>query len=188
MAVKRPYFNLHQIITGKYSEGNEFILESGEIYVGSYHVLPTGQRFTGFRPEPKSAELFEIRLNPTQDILKYNQISENGINKSVSPISMSPQITLEQYKKGRIQRFFVQKRNSPENTIVEIDSQQFNQINTQNNPGINGIIWNKLMIWWRISKIPMEDVYYLNQLETQKNEPNFPGLGKYLSNPLEFYH
>ena len=187
MSVKRPYYNLHQLTLGKYTNGDEFVLESGEIYIGPYYLIPTGQKFTGFRPEPNSQELFELRLNPTQDILKYNQLTGNSINKYVSPITITPLPSLDDYNKGKIQRFFLQKRNSPENTIVEIDSQQFNSVNTLNNPGINGVIWNKIKLEWWISKIPKNDAYYLNQLELQKNEPNFPGIEIFINNPLEFY-
>ena len=185
--ISQPYYNLHQIITGRYSSGNEFVLKNGEIYVGSYHILPTGQRFSGFQPEPSSVELFELRLNPTQDILRYNQITGNEINRYIPPILYSPIPTLDDYKKGKIQRFFVQKRNSPLNTILEIDYNQFNSINTENNPGINGVIYNKVLLEWRISKISTQDASYLNNLEIQKNLPNFPYLNLYLTNTLEFY-
>ncbi len=185
--ISQPYFNLHQIKTGLYTSGDEFVLRDGSLYVGSYHILPTGQLFTGFQPEPTSVEIFEKRLNPTQDILRYNQITGNEINRYVPPISYSPSPTMDDYKKGKIQRFFVQKRNSPLNTILEIDSQQYNQINVQNNPGINGIIYNSLLFDWIISKIPKDDAFYLNQLTLQKNTLNFPYIGLFVTNPLEFY-
>lgn len=185
--ISRPHYNLHQIITGKFTSGDEFVYQNGEIYIGSYHILPTGQFFTGPRPEPYSIEIFEKRLNPTNDIITYNEITGNAVNKYVTPTSIQPQLTLDDYKRGKIQRFFVQKRNSPDNTIIEIDSTQYNSINTINNPGINGVTWNKLLIEWRISKIPKEDVYYLNLLQIQQSERNFPGIGRFLVNPLEFY-
>lgn len=185
--IKKPYYNLHQIILGRYSSGDEFVLRNGEIYTGSYHILPSGQRFTGFQPEPKSVELFEIRLNPTIDILRYNQITGNEINKYISPISYQPLPTSDDYKIGKIQRFFVQKRNSPDNTIIEIDSKQFNSINTQNNPGINGVLWNKLIIDWIISKIPYTDTTILNGYTIQKSLPSFPSLNSFIQNLNEFY-
>lgn len=185
--VSRPYYNLHQITTGKYTEGGEFVLYNGEPYTGGYHVLPNGQKFTGFNPEDKSVELFEQRLNPTQDILRYNQVTGNTINKYVPPIPYQPSPTTDDYKRGRFERYFVQKRNSPLNTTMEIDGQQFNQINTLNNPGINGVLYNKLKLDWKISKIPKEDAYYLNKLLLQKNTPTFPGIGEFVNNPLEFY-
>lgn len=185
--IQQPYFNLHQIITGKYSYSGEFVLKNGEIYIGAYHILPTGQRFTGFRPEPGSVELFEKRLNPTQDILRFNQINDLEINKSVPPVSFYPSPTDEDYQIGKIQRFFVQKRNSPLNTIMEIDYNQYNTINTENNPGINGVIYNKLLIEWRISRLDPTDISFLNQFEVQKAIPSFPYIQNHLTNYLELY-
>lgn len=185
--IQRPYYNLHQLTTGQYTSGNEFVISTGEVYIGPYHILPTGQRFSGFQPEVKSIELFELRLNPTADILRYNQITDGGINRYSTPNPYYPSPSLDDYKRGWIERFFIQKRTSPINTIMEIDSQQFNQINTQNNPGINGILWNKLRIEWKISKIPSADANYLNLLSIQISEPKFTGISAYITNGLEFY-
>ncbi len=185
--LNQPYYNIHQIDTGKFSSGNEFVLPNGDDYIGAYHIIPGNRYYTGFQPEPSSVELFEKRLNPTQDILKYNQITGNEINKHVPPIIYYPTPNADDYKRGFIQRFFVQKRNSPLNTILEIDYNQFNLINTQNNPGINGVIYNKVLLNWKISKIPIQDAKYLNELEVRKNQPNFPYLNLYLNNLTEFY-
>lgn len=185
--ISQPYYNLHQISTGHFTSGGEFVLYSGEEYIGPYHILPNGQRFTEFRPTQKSVELYELRLNPTFDILKYNQITGNKVNQYVVPISFEPLPNLDDYNRGWIERFFLQKRNNAEFTIIEIDSNQFNSINTKNNPGINGIIYNSLRIEWKISKLPKDDIFYLNSRTIQLNEPNFNGLTRYLINPLEFY-
>jgi hypothetical protein len=187
MPVKRPYYGLHQIVTGQYTNGGEFVTEAGENYVGSYHILPTGQRFTEFRPKDASFEIFERRVEVTDDVLLYNRLTRRRTNQHVSPVSMAPSPLPQQYKKGIMERFFVQKRNSPLNTITEIDAEQYNQINTRNNPGINGILWNKLKLVWRISLIPPEDAHYLNQQLLQRAEHDFPGIGIFLPNPLEFY-
>lgn len=182
-----PYYNLHQIDGGKYTSGGEFVLKSGEIYIGPYYIIPTGQKFTGFRPESNSVEIFELRLNPTEDILKYNQLTGNEINRYQLPISFSPLPTLDDYKRGRIERFFVQKRNSTLNSILEIDQIQFASINLKNNPGINGVIYNSVRLDWIISKIPINDASYLNERSIQSNLPNFPYLNTFLTNTLEFY-
>ena len=185
--ISQPYYGLHQIEKGLYSEGGEFVLKDGSIYIGAYHILPTQQKFTGFRPEKGSVELFEIRMNPTADILRYNQITGNEINRYSTPISFGPNPTLDDYKRGRIERFLIQKRNSAMNSIIEIDQVQFASINQKNNLGINGVIWNKVRIDWIISKIPVNDAEYLNGLTINKNSINFPYLGTFLNNNLEFY-
>lgn len=185
--IKQPYYNIHQILTGQYTGGSEFVLDTGELYTGGYHVLPNGQIFTEFRPNSKSMELFEKRLDITQDVLRYNQISGKTVNKYLPPIAYQPNPTYEEYGLGKFNRFFVQKRNSPYNSIIEIDATQYNQVNTLNNPGINGVLWNRLQIVWRISKIPINDADYLNRLELQKASILFNGIGDFIKNTLEFY-
>jgi len=185
--IAKPYYNLHQIKLGQYTDGGEFILSDGSIYIGSYHILPNGQRFTGFRPETVSVELFELRLNPTQDILKYNQLSGKSIDKYVTPNPYQPIPTEDDYKRTFIERFFVQKRNNPLNTILEIDANQYNQVNILNKPGINGVIWKKLKVDWKISLLPKDDIQSLNTRQIEIHTGDFPGLNNYLTDVLEFY-
>ncbi len=187
MSIQVPYYNLHQIATGLYSEGNEFVLADGTDYVGMYYVIPTGQRFSGPRPERTSRELFVKRINQTNDSLIYNKINDVGFPNYISPVAIEPIPSENDYNRGFMQRFFVQKRNSPLNTILEIDSPQYNKINTTNRPGINGVIWNKLRFDWKISKMPSADTAYLNQLILVRSEQDFPHIGKYVTNLLEFY-
>lgn len=187
MPVRRPYFNLHQIITGQYSSGGEFVFDDGEDYVGPYHILPTGQLFTGTRPETKSVEVFAKRLDSNNDILRYNKNTGRKIPVYEAPIPISRVPTSDEYLEGNMERFFVQKRNSPINTIVEIDGIQFNKINTANSPGINGVIWRELFLNWKISKIPKESVYAMNLRSVTLEENGFPGLKKFLPDYLEFY-
>ena len=182
--IQQPHYNLHQIQTGQYSSGDEFVLVDGSIYIGPYHILPNGQRFTEFQPTDKSVELFELRLNPTQDILRYNQITGNRVNRFSAPNPYYPIPSLDDYSRGWIERFFIQRRTSPINTIMEIDSGQYNKINAPE--GINGTLWNKLRLEWKISKIPVKDAEYLNALSCQRAESAFAGISTFLS-PLEFY-
>lgn len=187
MAVRRPYFNLHQVITGQYTSGGEYVFADGTDYIGPFHILPTNQLFTGTRPESKSKEIFEKRLDTTPDILRYNVNTGNSSPRYETPVAITRVPTSEEYKIGEMERYFVQKRNSPLNTIIEIDGVQFNKINTRNNPGINGIIWKELLLIWKIGKLPMEDVSSWNlRLINEKNN-DFPGLKNFLSNSLEFY-
>lgn len=185
--IQRPYYNLHQVTTGQYTSGNEFVLSTGEIYIGPYHILPNGQRFTEFQPVDRSIELFEFRLNPTADILKYNTITGREINRYLTPNPFYPRPSLDDYRIGWIERFFIQQRTSPINTIIEIDSIQFNGVNTQNSPGINGVLWNRLRLEWKISKLSTDDIQYLNNRSIQMAEPSFTGISEYLTNPLEFF-
>lgn len=186
MPVRTPYYNLHQVVTGQYTVGNEFILTDGSEYIGEYHILPNNQRFTESRPTDKSVELFPLRFEITPDSLIYNKINKLDATQYVDPQLTYPIPTNDDYDIGWILRYFVQKRNS-ENIIIEIDQPQFGSINTKGKPGLNGVIWNGLVLKWRISKMSISDISYLNQLELQKSEHKFPGIGAYITNLLEFW-
>lgn len=187
MPIKKPYYGLHQIVTGQYTPGNEFILDDGSDYIGTYHVLPNTQLFTGARPDMNSKQLYPKRLDLNADVKRYNRVTDNDASKYVSPIAYQPFLTGDDYEVGEIERFFVQKRNNPIYTIVEIDANQFNSINVNNSPGINGVIWNSLLIPWKISNIPKDDAATLNRRRLVMNQEIFRGIGNYITNVLEFY-
>ena len=187
MPVQRPYFNLHQIIAGQYTAGGEFVLDDGRDYVGQYHILPTNQYFTEPRPELTSQELFLKRDDVTADALIFNRIQNRKTAQYEVPVAIEPRPTTEDYAAAAMERYFVQKRTSPLNTIIEIDSIQYNRINTINNPGINGTLWNDLKVEWKISKLPIDDVIWHNTRTVIASNSVFPGIGRYLQNKSEFY-
>lgn len=187
MPISNPYYNLHQLTLGQYTDGNEFVTDDGADYIGLYHIIPTGKRFSGARPEPTSVELLVKRLLQTNDSKVYNKITNSDYPNYVNPILLTPNPSTDDFKVGQIERYFVQKRNNPRTTIIEINSNQFNKINTTNKPGINGIIWNKLLINWKISKIPIDDAKFINYLTLVKAENKFPYISQYLTNTLEYY-
>lgn len=187
MPISAPYYNLHQLITGQYSAGNEFVFADGTDFVGMYHITPTGQRFSGPRPEKTTREIYVKKISQTTDSLVFNRVKGSDYPKYVNPVLITPIPTYEDYNRGKIQRMFLQKRNSPLNSIIEIDAQQYNKVNTTNKPGINGVIWNKLLIEWVISKIDSKDAAYINHYTLVSSENKFPHIGTYLKNTLEFY-
>jgi hypothetical protein len=185
--IQQPYYNLHQITKGLYTDGNEFVLSDGTDYIGLYHSTPNGQFFTGARPERTTVLLKIKRFTQTNESLLYNKLTSTDTPSYINPVLLSPLPTLEDYKKGSIQRYFLQKRNNPQSTIVEVDGRQYNSVNTTNKPGINGVIWNRILVNWVISKIPKNDAKIINGLSITKTEIQFPHLKDYLKNQLEFY-
>lgn len=187
MPIRKPYYGLHQIVAGQYTPGNEFILADGSDYIGAYHVLPNAQLFTHAIPKINSAELFERRADVPEIVKRYNRITDRRLGKYESPVPYQPIPNPDDYEFGEIQRFFVQKRNNPIATVTEIDVQQFNTTNTQGVPGINGVAWKRLLIPWKISLISASDASDINRRTLIQAEGNFPGIGLYVSNVLEFY-
>jgi hypothetical protein len=185
--INQPYYNLHQLALGQYTDGNEYVFSDGTDYIGLYYVTPNGQRFTGARPEPTSKQLFIKRATQTNDSLVYNKITLSENPNYVNPVLFVPIPNTEDYSIGRIQRYFVQKRNQPDSSIVEINGEQYNGVNVTNRPGINGVIWNKTLVWWQISKLPPNDASLKNKMEIERVITKFKGLDVYLGNLLEFY-
>jgi len=163
------------------------VSQDGVDYIGTYHILPNEQIYSGEIPKKDSLELFVKRIDISDAVLKYNNLRGVGISKYLSPIPFQPQPTTDDYFSGEIQRFFVQKLNNPTVTITEIDMPQYNSINIVNAPGINGDIWNSILLVWKISRISPDDVAVLNRRELVKAEIQFPGLGLYIPNVLEYY-
>lgn len=182
--IQQPYYNKHQILTGQYAQLGRFILKNGNDYVGGFHVLPNGQYFSEFSPSDKSEELFIKQFDVTEDVKVFNRVSGITNVKYINPIPYLIRPTLDDYEEGFLYRYFVQKRNNPLVTIIEIDPDQFNKINIKNQPGINGGLWNKCLIKWKINGS------YIQEFNTRELDrvtaSGFVGIRGYLINLFEF--
>lgn len=183
MPLKRPYYALHQIDTGKYTVGAEYYRQDGKIYVGPYHVLPNEQVFTGFVPRSDSKEIF-ILNGQFEEASVYRGLTSIKVGKYTSPVYHLPIPTDEDKNNGYITRYFVQQRNNPRSTITEIDVEQYNAVNKLNAPGINGGIWRKVKFDWRISG-DIDYIIEINKRTVGSLSNTFKGLNKYLSNYIE---
>lgn len=184
MALKKPYYALHQIETGKYTSGGEYYKQNGVIYVGPYHILPNGQVYTGFTPFVGSEELFVLSNQLVQES-QYRRITKVKTGNYSSPTFYYAFPTDNDKRNGFFIRYFVQQKNQPRSTIVEVDEDQYNSTNIINGPGINGNIWRRLKINWVI-KGDIDVVIQLNQNTLELVEPRFPGIKSHLSNLIEF--
>lgn len=184
--IQNPYYGLHQILTGQYTPGGEFIKSNLNDYIGGYHILPNGQIFTEFKPTDKSEELFKKVFNLHEDVKIYNKNKSFIVSKYVPPVPKIIKPSLDEYELGFFYRYFVQKRNSPLNTIMEIDVDQFNSINSRNQIGINEILYNSISIKWKISGA---NVIEHNKLNIQMAEKltKFKNLLGYITNFSEYY-
>lgn len=187
MGLVRKYYGLHQVITGQYTQGNEYLMADGSEYEGAYHIVPDGTLWTESRPRPDSIQLFPKIVGVSDMVRRYNKLKEVRTNEYRSPVGVQPIPDAEDYEIGRIMRYFVQKRNNPVGTILEIDSEQFQRINTENRPGINGVLYNYVNIFWTISQLPSADAIRVNRRTVVHASKKFPYLATYLTDMLEFY-
>jgi hypothetical protein len=178
MSKKRPFFQIHQIETGLYTSGGEFFLETGDVYIGPYHKLPNEQYFTGFKPLERSIELFTVVNDVIGDPV-YRRITKIKTGKYIQPIFKPQVATDDEMKSGEYRRYFVQQKNDPIGTIIEIDKDQYASVNITNGPGINGLLWRSISFIWRVNT-SNEDIYKMNAITINGLEGEFRGLLKYL--------
>lgn len=187
MFTTEPFYPLGNIQTGKYTPGGEYVIDdfNQDEYIGLYHILPNGQLWTESIPDITSKKLTKKRFDLTNDVKNYNRIRGVSQSNYVAPISYFPIIKPDDYIAGYIDRYFVQKRNNPGKTIQEINVDQYNTLNTRNQPGISMITYNYVHIKWTIKTIYAKT---LNSQAIQHAEDHgFLHLSKYLINPLEFW-
>lgn len=178
-------YPIHLIQTGLYTPGGEYIVwaDGHADYVGQYHILPNGQAWSGQVPSGGSKYLSKKTYEYTDSVKTYKSIRFASDSTYTSPVNYQPIPTQQDYIRGYINRCFVQKRNNPLVTIMEISPQQFNSISYDSETGINGVLYNSVQIKWLITSSIAKT---LNSQSIAAAEKNFPGLEKYLTNPLEF--
>ena len=119
--------------------------------------------------------------------LQYQNLGGEILSDITFPSYSKPNITKDNYSKGYIYRYLVQKIN--ESTITEVNKDKYNDINSQ--------YYNKIVIKWIISG-PKNNQYKNKILDRKgvqeqniqtlvKYEKKMKGLKVYLNNPLEFW-
>lgn len=189
MALLRPYFRPNQIISGQYATVGEFVTKTGEDYEGPYHILPTGQAFTEYTSRNTSQPLYYKRTTVNDSSKEYNALVNKSITVSqhTSPKYFTCVPTAQDYLDGFVTRYFCQRRNDPQTTIMEISYDDFTGANNTNSPGISLALYTTTSIVWYISKVNIQEAESLNMQVVQQAEKVFKGLSKYLTNYTEFY-
>ena len=187
----RPlYTPEYQIQTALYTAGNEFqVLDDTGMYqnyIGLYHIYPNGSIYSGAAYDlVYSIELRRISSGHLSIAENDRYFDITGIDKAhEAPRYATPQLNMEDVKRGTIQRFFVQQVNAKDN-IIEIDKQQYN-LHGQPPRGIDSDRFHKLILTWTITG-PREEVQKANTRALTQANTTIPGIRIYLSDPLEFY-
>jgi hypothetical protein len=121
---------------------------------------------------------------------QYKKLKNNIKIKNSMPKAHYPSPTDEDYMKGIIVRYFVQRRDTPGSVIIEINSQRFNEYS-------GGVYYKTTTLKWRITG-NLEDTYTnqgalipsvirSNQMAIKEAEKELPELNLYLVNPKQFY-
>ena len=118
---------------------------------------------------------------------QYQNLGGNTLSDIIFPSYYKPIVTKNNYTKGYINRYLVQKINDL--TITEVNKENYN--------GISKNYYNKLVTQWIISG-PKNNQYSNKILDRKgvqeqniqtlvENEKSMKGIKNYLNNPLEFW-
>jgi hypothetical protein len=117
----------------------------------------------------------------------YNNIGGINMSYEIYPTYYKPTPTSDDYSKGYIYRYLIQKISDL--TIIEVNKNKYNELSTQ--------YYTKIILQWIISG-PKNNQYKNKILERKgvqeqniqtlvENEKSMKGLKNYLNNPLEFW-
>jgi hypothetical protein len=199
-----PYYPKSRIIENQTANPGQFKTADGKDYTGPYYTTFDGKSFTGANPYAlNSVPLTKLpteKTNTTQtgtlEGLAYNSIKPSNIQAQlVDPTPITPIPTEEDYKKGKITRYFARQRNGTTFKIMEISQQTYTNLTTNKN-GSNYALWKAISIFWQISG-PLHNerinnittragIIDTNQRIVDQAEKSFIGIKQYLSDLQQF--
>ena len=198
-----PYFPKSRIIENQKANPGEMKTPDGKDYTGPYYITFDGKTFTGANPyTPGSLPLTKSLLNKNEgeiildpQSVEYNLIKNSKLPQLVDPTPYTPKPTLEDYKKGKITRYFARQRNGTQFRIMEIDQTTYDNLSNRKG-GLNYSLWKVISIFWQISG-PLRDIRVgnirtragiidTNQRVLDNAEKDFIGIKQYLTNLEQF--
>ena len=195
-----PYYPKSRIIENLNANPGEFILPNGKEYIGPYYITFDGKSFTGSNPYSSiSIPLTKVEVLADPELRdplpnEYNNIKYLNLSLT-DPTPFTPKPTEEDYKRGKITRYFARQRNGTKFRIMEIDQKTYDNL-SNNRGGLNTSLWKVISIFWQISG-PLHDqkvngirtragIIDTNQRVLNNAEKNFIGLKQYLTDLKQF--
>lgn len=180
----KPTYKSYNQQTYLYTKGKEFMLGLNE-YIGEYHIQQ-GSAWTGPISTVDSLPLSIYVSN--KNIIIYENISNSDIRKKsfLEPYYSFDTPTKNEYKNGSMIRYFVRRRNDPDNSIMEISSKLGKVYGKPG--GIDNILYEIVRITWRITNDfnDIGSVMVDNIREILKAKKQMPGVDEYFTSPFEY--
>ena len=157
MPRKQLYYTKSQITTALYTSGKEWMTTDGQEYIGYYHKYYDGVVLTEANYiMSKSVDLIPyISIIAQPSNREYNKIIDK--KDYVAPKLHFPSLELEDYNKGFVKRYFLQRRNSiSPSEIIEINLDQYSSIDTPKT-GIDGSLYFGIEVDWKLTG-PLHDI------------------------------
>ncbi len=156
------YYPKGQRHFGHYTKGNTWMTFDLKNYIGPYHYFGDHELvMTGASPNDASKVLKPFKdfyIADNRDILIYDQLTNINLYEFQSPITKLPGPGPNDYKNGYMIRYFIKQKNDITKPVIEIDQKQFKEVKAKDGRNINGYLYDKLSLRWKI-KGPLKDKY-----------------------------
>jgi len=174
---------------GLLTKGKEWMLnETRKEYKGPYHRFTDGVVMTGGAPSKRSKYLVPYKnLSSTEGIAEdiYRNITTVKVDKFIAPRYYYPKKRGKDITTGYIERYFVQKKNDiSSTTITEIDKGQYSKVAKKNKQAINGKLYNKFLLRWKIIG-KEEEIKKVNLTTLTRLNLEYGGIRQYLGDLTE---
>jgi hypothetical protein len=188
----KTYYPTSEITTNLYTPGKQWMTTDNVQYIGAYHKYLTGEVYTKAQWQPDQSAILISYIDQTisNKNISYFKLKPEIQLTRLSPTSHNVAVTVTDYNRKILQRFFIKKRN--DNAIIEIDKQQFDAWKSDQ---IDKKLYIAIEIAWYIAG-PANDVITdilvlgvstLNKKQIQLAANTIPEIATYLTNPLQFY-
>ena len=170
------------------------MLEDGTEFKGFYHRYIDGTVLTGAvfnKSESKKLIPYVNRVAQPNNF-EYDSITKKI--RIIAPYYIFPTPTLDDYKEGRITRYFLKRRNfSSYQDIIEIDKDQWLKLK-QYDDGIDNTLYMSVKLDWKLTGPLYDDrstqnivygVYDTNQRIVLLKDHEFTGLKNFLTDYVE---
>jgi hypothetical protein len=188
VSYKRPLYSNPDELQIGITLGNEFMFaDTLQEYFGELHTYPNGAVYSGAEYNAQTSRQLLPLIRPLQhpSCQRYLQLKQMLMNRYQPPTQYFVSLSAENYKLGKVLRFFMQKINEPVK-IYEVDEETFKAWNRSNQPGPNARLYNRDIIQWQLTG-DIDLIYKINSDAIQNAEKTLPGIGTYLlTDPTEF--
>ena len=188
------YYPKSHITTNLRTDGLEWMLEDGTEFKGFYHRYIDGTVLTGAVFNKSESKKLIPYVNR---VAQPNNFEYDSITKKIrirAPYYIFPTPTLDDYKEGRITRYFLKRRNfSSYQDIIEIDKDQWLKLK-QYDDGIDNTLYMSVKLDWKLTGPLYDDrstqnivygVYDTNQRIVLLKDHEFTGLKNFLTDYVE---
>ena len=194
--------------SGLYTAAAEYLdAVTGKPYAGSYHEDFTGTAYTGKDQYSSDKRLLiknpsrnqqQTNVLPSREANEYarlNPVNQELYKFGTDPEPFTPNPTGDDYKRGKITRYFAKKRNQSPAYIVETTQNVFNDL-TNKGGRYNYALWEPIQLFWKITG-PINDsrdefgviqagIYNTNERIVNQAQQKMRGIKGYLNDLLEF--